>query len=73
MPVTQKYYTYHIVSITLCNSFDPIGGVIVGPSVNLLVYKSSKMKIILITPKKTLNFIHIHMKQEFMTEIFAAD
>jgi len=53
MTVTQKYYTHHIVNITLCNSFDPVGGVIVGPSVNLLVYKSSKMKIILITPKQT--------------------
>jgi len=51
MQVTQEYYTHHIVSITLCNSFDPVGGVIVGPTVNLLVYKSYKMKIILITPK----------------------
>ena len=73
MPVTQEYYTHHIVSITLCNSFDPIGGVIVGRSVNLLVYKSSKMKIILFTPKQTLNFILIHTSHEFMTEIFAFD
>jgi hypothetical protein len=73
MPVIQKYYTHHIVSITLFNSFDPIGGIIVGLSVNLLVYKSSKMKIILITAKQTLNFIPIHTSQEFMTEIFAAD
>jgi hypothetical protein len=73
MPITQKHYTHHIVSITLCNSFDPIGGVIVGPSVNQLFYKSSKMKIILITPKQTLNFILIHTSQEFMTEFFAAD
>lgn len=73
MPVTQKYYTHHTVNITLCNSFGPIGGVIVGRSVNLLVYKSSMMKIILITPKQTLNFILIHTSQEFMTEIFVAD
>jgi len=73
MPVTQKYYTHHIVSITLCNSFDPIDGVIGSPSVNLLVYKSGKIKIILITPKQTLNFILIHTSQEFMTEIFEAD
>jgi len=57
----------------LCNSFDPIGGVIVGPSVNMLVYKSRNVKIILITPKQTLNFILIHTSQEFMAEIFAAD
>lgn len=48
-------------NLILCNSFDPVGGgYCLLSSVNLLVYKSGKMKIIFITHKQTELHPHPH-------------